>query len=68
VNSEAEERVHAVPDGSRLGGVRILVVDDDVRETIAEVPRRPLAGRHELAPERSLERPERSGAAMIRPC
>jgi two-component system CheB/CheR fusion protein len=38
VNSAAEERVHAVPDGSRLGGLRILVVDDDdVRETIAEL-------------------------------
>jgi two-component system CheB/CheR fusion protein len=38
VSSEAEERVHAVPDGSPLDGVRILVVDDDdVRETIAEL-------------------------------
>jgi two-component system CheB/CheR fusion protein len=38
VSGEAEEGVHAVPDGQRLAAVRVLVVDDDdVRETIADL-------------------------------
>ncbi len=38
VSVEAEEGVHAAPDGQRLGAVRVLVVDDDdVREAIAEL-------------------------------
>ncbi len=37
-SAKAEQEVHAVPDGLRLAAVRVLVVDDDdVRETIADL-------------------------------